>query len=68
MMRYWTNFAKTGNPNGEGLPEWRSYDPNNKEKMHFDIPSKMLPISPQQLERYKFLLTVGMESLSESSY
>lgn len=68
MMRYWTNFAKTGNPNGGGLPEWRSYDPNKREKMHFDIPSKMLPISPQQLERYKFLLTVGMESLSESSY
>ncbi len=19
---YWVNFAKTGNPNGEGLPEW----------------------------------------------
>ncbi len=22
MVSYWTNFAKTGNPNGEGLPEW----------------------------------------------
>jgi carboxylesterase type B len=22
MMSYWTNFAKTGNPNGEGLPNW----------------------------------------------
>jgi hypothetical protein len=22
MQQYWTNFAKTGNPNGEGLPVW----------------------------------------------
>ena len=22
---YWTNFIKTGNPNGEGLPQWEPY-------------------------------------------
>ena len=22
IMRYWVNFAKTGNPNGVGLPTW----------------------------------------------
>ena len=25
MNSYWTNFAKTGNPNGEGLPTWEKY-------------------------------------------
>jgi para-nitrobenzyl esterase len=23
MVRYWTNFAKTGNPNGDRAPEWK---------------------------------------------
>lgn len=23
---YWVNFAKTGNPNGDNLPEWKSYN------------------------------------------
>jgi len=27
MQNYWTNFAKTGNPNGQGVPQWTPTSP-----------------------------------------
>lgn len=33
MSSYWTNFAKTGNPNGKGLPEWPAYAPGKHVTM-----------------------------------
>jgi para-nitrobenzyl esterase len=32
---YWANFAKTGNPNGAGLPNWPAYSPKTDVLMDF---------------------------------
>jgi carboxylesterase type B len=34
---YWTNFAKTGNPNGGELPKWPVYDPKKGEIIEFQL-------------------------------
>ena len=35
MQQYWVNFAKTGNPNGKGLPYWPSFDESQPTTMQF---------------------------------
>lgn len=35
-MTYWVNFARTGNPNGDGLPHWPAYSLAQRETMLID--------------------------------
>ena len=35
IQQYWINFAKTGNPNGKGLPYWPTFDDSKPTTMQF---------------------------------
>jgi para-nitrobenzyl esterase len=37
MIKYFSNFIRTGDPNGEELVKWPSYEEDKKAFMHFDI-------------------------------
>jgi para-nitrobenzyl esterase len=39
MVDYWTNFAKYGNPNGEGVPEWPAFSNENPDVMYLTGPT-----------------------------
>ena len=41
MMSYWTNFAKTGDPNGDGLPVWPTY--TQEKDQHMELGDEIKP-------------------------
>ena len=53
MQKYWVNFAKTGNPNGEGLPQWNQKKDNQDQLLQLDVDIKM--IEDPNLELYKVI-------------
>jgi para-nitrobenzyl esterase len=59
IMSYWTNFAKTGDPNGPGLPAWPRYDKTG-ELIHLDTTVTAGPDT--NAARYAFLMK-GMPAL-----
>jgi para-nitrobenzyl esterase len=38
MSRYWTNFARSGDPNGKGLPSWPAFTNTNSRVLYFGDP------------------------------
>jgi len=62
MQQYWVNFAKTGNPNGEGLPNWEMRTENQDKLLQLDTEIKM--IDDPNMELYK-VIDDYQESLKE---
>jgi len=45
MQTYWTNFAKTGDPNGGGLPHWPQFTMDREQVLEFGdaVETRSLP-------------------------
>lgn len=49
MQKYWVNFAKTGNPNGEGLPNWEMRSNTQDKLIQLDTEIKMVDDPNQEI-------------------
>ena len=44
LQQYWVNFAKTGNPNGKGLPYWPTFDESKPTTMQFSNGASLIMV------------------------
>ena len=54
-MSSWANFARTGNPNGTGVPEWPA--PSAAQALTMELGDKVRPIAVAEKSRLEFFRT-----------
>lgn len=56
ISSYWVNFARTGDPNGAGLPQWPALTAQNQQVMHLATRPGAMPVPNvdklQALDKY----------------
>ena len=64
MMSYFANFARTGDPNGANLPAWPAYTSAQKERLIFNTPISLRPLTAKEVERYTYLRQHKLSEIS----
>jgi len=65
MGSYWANFARTGNPNGEGLPEWPVTTPEADTWLKLDaVPEPIEGLRARKLDILEEALRERIEAMA----
>ncbi|XP_061449565.1 fatty acyl-CoA hydrolase precursor, medium chain-like isoform X2 [Rhineura floridana] len=62
IMKYWANFARNGNPNGEGLVEWPAY---NTGEQYLELNLKQKVSSKLKEKKVAFWIKTVPEKINE---
>ncbi len=65
MSSAWIAFARSGNPNAEGLPQWRAYDLKSRATMIFSLDSHVQNDPFSEIRRFCSLLPTNKMSGDE---
>ena len=66
MRKYWTNFAKSGDPNGAGLPSWPKY--TGKANDFLLLANKITSIDTPGRSRFEFIRSLRMNGILPKSW
>ena len=61
----WVQFAKTGRPSAEGLPEWPEYTKDNRASMHLNNVSSVSPFMDASMVELFHNMLWAMNGLGE---
>jgi len=63
MMSYYTNFARNGDPNQEGLVKWEPYSSQNQVRIYFNIPITTALLTEKELSQYNYWTKYSLSQL-----
>ena len=60
MRQYWVNFAKSGDPNGDGLPEWPAYTASTNQTLAIEeISNVVTNLRKAKLDVFEEMMRAG---------